>query len=170
MADGVVVAELAFKPCWIARDANRWLNTCDHGHRLVDQLLRPFLVVLQALGVNVVIVFVDHKVQRTLAAVLAKLVNAPLHVYLHLRVVFGLGLLYAIFLHFFEHLVRCGLDFQNVRRLWGLWQACNNAVSIALEMVASRWFGERPLLASRRVDLVDRAANARQITINPWLL
>ena len=75
MANGVVVAELALKPSGVSRNSNWWLGCGDHSHCLVDNGLRLTLVLLQALSVNVVIVFVNHKVQRTLATVFPKLIN-----------------------------------------------------------------------------------------------
>ena len=75
MANGVVVAELALKPSGVSRNSNWRLGCGDHSHCLVDDLLRFTLVVLQALGVDVIVVFVDHKVKRTMATIFPKLIN-----------------------------------------------------------------------------------------------
>ena len=115
MADLVVIAELALVPRRVLADAHRRLGGRDHLDGFVNDRLSLGLVVLKALGVNVVVVFVDDNVDGAGAAVLAVDINAPFHVHLHLRVVFGLGLLYSGFLHFGKHLGRCGLDLQHVR-------------------------------------------------------
>ena len=75
MADGMVVAELALKPSGVGRNPNRRFGCGDHSHCLVDNLLRFTLVVLQALGINVIVVFVDHKVKRTMATIFPKLID-----------------------------------------------------------------------------------------------